>query len=462
MSATLFLTKEIRSMDTVFDIDAESLASISLGGSARLRNAVNRDSMVKARIETLERRSLLHSFCILCKHFNIDPLLNFSMHLVTLLCAKVRNKQNLCETLKRLHALQVHLDYDSMSNQSTSQDILTSESDWTKLLCLCTWSPNEQTVEAMQDDYMTTKLKTAMTENGLDSLDDGTIAHALVAMHIQQTKMPKMLERAMRFQAQRNKIQLPADFELRCIKIVANFTDDTPDEAKQETSLLVLLHAMTMSMSLKDEIMYVLHEQAKTQYELVSSSTVKRQSLREVVEKMQKKQPHDISNTFMSWAQSMLFTIHTSHSRQKLLYFICAQTGKLDSTLISKYCSEAEVERVMQSHIVKIDCAVIQETIKSLRTYQHNCKHLIDFRTKVLCGLNMKLRMQLNLAQVLQLYVTCYQHESILQEIWKSIVPVWNHTLHIACTDFRNNHTYEIDSVVQSIYENMCLGHANF
>ena len=47
---------------------------------------------------------------------------------------------------------------------------------------------------------------------------------------------------------------------------------------------------------------------------------------------------------------------------------------------------------------------------------QNNIKHLIDFSSKCLQGINQKTRQALPVAKVLQLYIARFQHDSIWKE----------------------------------------------
>ena len=73
-----------------------------------------------------------------------------------------------------------------------------------------------------------------------------------------------------------------------------------------------------------------------------------------------------------------------------------------------------------------IDAPAVIAVIKGLRVYHHNLTKLIDFRSTCLNGLNQETRSKLTQAQVLQLYVCCFQHASIMQQCWKAIAPTWN------------------------------------
>ena len=101
----------------------------------------------------------------------------------------------------------------------------------------------------------------------------------------------------------------------------------------------------------------------------------------------------------------------------------------------------------MLQELSTIDIAVIG----SLRLYTNNIKHLIDFRVQCLEGLNVKSRQRLSPAQILQLYICCYQHVSTRDRCWRSMLPVLNHSIQRACVLFRAKFPFEVEAVVRSV-----------
>ena len=95
--------------------------------------------------------------------------------------------------------------------------------------------------------------------------------------------------------------------------------------------------------------------------------------------------------------------------------------------------------------------------IDSLRLYTSNIKHLIDFRSRCLQGLNARARQELHLTKVLQLYIACFQHESVWEQCWKYILPNMNHTISCACRDFRAQYPYEVTQVVENLVRCMLV-----
>ena len=86
-----------------------------------------------------------------------------------------------------------------------------------------------------------------------------------------------------------------------------------------------------------------------------------------------------------------------------------------------------------------------------VRCYSHNITALIDFRTTVLRGFSQSVRQKLNMAQVVQLYISCYQHVSIREECFRSFTNSFNYSIKANCEAFREKHPFDIDAVLKTL-----------
>ena len=100
-----------------------------------------------------------------------------------------------------------------------------------------------------------------------------------------------------------------------------------------------------------------------------------------------------------------------------------------------------------------IDQYAVSKLIRSIRIYKHSIHNLIDFRVQCLAGLSATTRLNLSLADVVQLYICCFQHRSIFEYCWKQVVPVMNHTIQHSCERFRSAHAFDIDAVVRTLVD---------
>jgi hypothetical protein len=133
------------------------------------------------------------------------------------------------------------------------------------------------------------------------------------------------------------------------------------------------------------------------------------------------------------------------------LYWIKAQQFNFDRAFMKTFFDEQLVNKLMQGTLEQIDVGVITTVIKTLRMYNYNIKGLLEFRTYCLVGFNQSIRKTLTLPTVLQLYVACWQHASIRDEVWKSIVPTLNYAITSRCEEFRKKHEYEFPGVMETL-----------
>ena len=87
------------------------------------------------------------------------------------------------------------------------------------------------------------------------------------------------------------------------------------------------------------------------------------------------------------------------------------------------------IAKINNCNVDRTDAKAIVEVIHSLRVYHNGVKDLLNFRTQCLDGLSISARKNLSLAQIAQLYVSIFQHDSIWEYCWKSVIPVMNHTI---------------------------------
>lgn len=55
------------------------------------------------------------------------------------------------------------------------------------------------------------------------------------------------------------------------------------------------------------------------------------------------------------------------------------------------------------------------------------------------------------MSQILQLYICCYQHESMQETCCRDVLPVWNYTIQCACENFVTQHAYQVDTVIDCL-----------
>jgi len=178
---------------------------------------------------------------------------------------------------------------------------------------------------------------------------------------------------------------------------------------------------------------------------------VRRVRLRDIVEHVHQASALSYELSFDSWCSQKKFATTTGLNVPRLLYFINAQTTPVDFGLFPDYFTPAMTSHLALQELTTIDIAPILAVITSLCMYTNNIKHLIDFRAQCLDGLNIKARQELSQAQILQLYVCCFQHESIRDRCWRAVLQVLNHTIQRACVLFREKFSYEVEAVLRAV-----------
>jgi hypothetical protein len=177
--------------------------------------------------------------------------------------------------------------------------------------------------------------------------------------------------------------------------------------------------------------------------------------LRELAKTLHATSGRQYSSTFDAWAIQQKFSVTTNRKLQMFLYFIKTQSVQVNPSIIRNIFSDSLLAKINDHSIDHIDKHAITFVINSIRIYSHNIACLVDFRTRCLVGISQTYMKKLNMAQIVQLYISCYQHESVRESVWRTVVPVWNFTIETACNKFRTEFVYDIDSVVNCIMNSM-------
>jgi hypothetical protein len=154
---------------------------------------------------------------------------------------------------------------------------------------------------------------------------------------------------------------------------------------------------------------------------------------------------------FGQWQYDMKFSVNISLATQRLWYFIRAQIFQVDPSSLKSLLDPQMLAKMYSVNLERIDADVVCSVIKTLRVYQGNVESLLDFRTQCLVAFNAAVRLKLTPSVVLQLYVACWQHPSIREQCWRSVINVSNFAITTNCEEFRKKHKYEQLSVIQTL-----------
>jgi hypothetical protein len=113
------------------------------------------------------------------------------------------------------------------------------------------------------------------------------------------------------------------------------------------------------------------------------------------------------------------------------------------------------LNRISRIQVDVIDVGCVCDVLRNLRKYNGEIACLIDFRHKCLFGINEKTRQEISLTQVMQLYISIYQHPSIVESCWRQIVPIFNHTIRTNIEEFKNKNPYQVSEVLKNLVQSI-------
>lgn len=310
--------------------------------------------------------------------------------------------------------------------------------------------------EETHDNLIVSKFADALVKANLNTEYNCTVqfvVHTLLHVMIQEVSSAKTMEQTLSAMKRKQNENVCKDLELRCLRTVGYFADDALDEKLVYDNFLPILQSLTIKPEFKRDVTEVL----RIQETMLASSTMTQEresgrlQLRRIVKTLQRGPDMAYACTFEAWIAQQKFSVTTTRRLQLFLYFIKTQPKMVKMENIKSIFSVNILRKLASQSIDVIDQKAISSVIQSIRVCSHNVAHLVDFRSTCLNGINSKYKNSLNLAQILQLYICCYQHPSIREQCWRAIVPIWNFTIETACNKFREEHEYDIDAVVDCI-----------
>jgi len=391
--------------------------------------------------------SSLQKYCTLCESLNVDPLAPYTLVLVLMLLSRHPQRTEIARKFLATKAYDAStLVWETAEDLEFLQQKLSSSSDWAMILAYLEFNLDDATRATLAAHPVLCTLQASLLTVGIITHQTPLefVMHCLLFMTPAGTPSPKMLERYLIIQ----KVEC-RDVEVKCLRAVTSFTDQINNEGQLASCFLEMCLHLRCADTLKHDIEDVLSKQLSNTRE--PDSAVRRIRLRDIVESVHQANALSYELTFDSWCCQKQFASTTGLNVQRLLYFINAQTCEVDFSRFPDYFTPAMTSYLALQELSTIDIAPINAVIGSLRLYTNNIKHLIDFRVQCLEGLNVKARQSLTPAQILQLYICCYQHVSIRDRCWRAVLPVLNHSIQRACVLFRAKFPFEIEAVVRSV-----------
>jgi len=430
------------------------------------RHARRSENTRRSVVQNTKELSLL-KFLTVCKRFNIDALHPRAFHMVLALLSKTESTIELFELVSRDGVSDpVILDMDVVGSISALHDeMMHSVSDWVALLGYMECAVSDADEQALLEDVHVRRFIQSLEVGGLQQIVQTGMSNILMCMVYTfpaQTQISQMLER---FVLATCKESEQKDVEMRCLRAASHYMDAVSSGTAHMRSMAAVLATMRNRDVFTHDLRFVLQreESIRAISELTESPECSgRQSLRLVVQERIKEKMPVSTHTFESWRSQMQFGVTTSLHLQLLLYFVAAQTAEPDMGLVRDMYTSTILERVDRRNgtLDSLDQAALSRLIKTVRIYKHSIANLIDFRVQCLQGFSVKTRLSLSLAQVVQLYICCFQHKSVFEYVWKQVVPIMNHTITTSCERFRTSNVFDSSAVLRTLIDSNTIASA--
>jgi hypothetical protein len=453
--------------DACFDVSAELLKSFSETHIVRKRDIV-RD------ILQTNNTSVILKFCDVCKYLNIDPMHKEALPLMVIFMCKSKH----CSEMARIYLencncceLLEHIVEQDITQQFICDQMLSNMADWLALFAFFDFvdldSHNvscQKLARELEANYMLRRMQKSLTDAQVTPAGDlprqkismqNTAILAFLYMSPRKTPSGKMLEM---LYTEIN--SFARDAELRCLRAMTSFKDTIDDEVAYAQTLPLLLQCLKVREDFQKNIHAVLRKQILDAQDLrleIAQHNGRPLLKTYAQNSAVKKRTKETSLSWQTWRDSLCFPPTTSSQMQLILYFIAVQTKTTDRKCYESFYTREMCNKANESIIESIDALAIIRVIDSLRVYNNKIKHLIDFSSKCLQGINQKARESLSIVQVLQLYIASYQHKSVMWECWRKFLPketrAVNHTIIDNVTSFVSNvkYEYDVDNVVQNL-----------
>lgn len=437
---TRYLKKQKAVYDScvrMFKVDVSLFENLQVGDSKR-SNVKRRCHLLEDReVATQVLQSTLRRFCNLCTYFNIDPMHKHALQLVLLMSSKSKSREKLTQDYVCAKGLDVQI-----VDSDCAADSIQLVADWCTILKYLKISE----VSSFENDPFRQKLRQSMLNTGL-SVGEGKrdlIDKLLLYLSVRNTPTPRMIEQFIR-----DCMPTEREAATKSMQLANVFWDSVYEEEAFNRVLLSICAGATASEQWALDVAKIVQSQDYMSTTIVETArNTGRPRLRHIARTVHAGQIVSTLQSFRSWCSHCGFSTATSTQVQRLLYFIHVQVQPVPEDCYKHLYTAEVLARSRQLAVQEIDVQALQHIIQSMRVYKNNVKDLIDFRSQCLLGLSMETRSKLSLAQVLQLYTCIYQHESVWEACWKSIVPVMNHTISTARARFCEKHAFDAVSVV--------------
>lgn len=444
-------------MSGVFDINLDKLDfnKIRMHAHSTAQNSDHKASReVRTRSDLLQciRKNTLVAFVQQCRMYNIDALHVLSLQVAILLMSKCTDRMQLCTNFMSYAAdAQQRIEVDESVTtmiDSNEAHALQSTSDWVSLFrYLEVVQLTEAERSALRSNARVAVFTKAMRPIFAETAEIEAFIRPMLCTILMHIPAASMLERVLLAEAPQHR-----DIEVMCLRAVNSYVDQCQHMSNDTNieAISLLVRSVRVNASFHPDVAAVINVHTCNDSERTATSK-KLFSLRRHIRDQQGATVLHRALLFAEWQYEMKFSVNVSPNTQRVLYFIRAQTQQVDMSSLKYMFDQQMLAKTLALSLERIDADAITAAIKTLRVYQYNIKSLLEFRTTCLIGFNQAVRQTLTLPVVLQLYVACWQHPSIREQCWRSIIPVSNFAITSRCNEFRHKYAYEQASVLQTL-----------
>jgi hypothetical protein len=444
-------------MSGVFDITLDKLDfnKIRMHAQSTAHNSDHHASReVRTRSDILQcvRKNTLVAFVHECRMYNIDALHALSLQVAILLMSKCTDRMQLCRNFMSYAVdAQQRIEVDESVTtmiDSNEAHALQSTSDWVSLFrYLEVVQLTEAERSALRSNARVAVFVKAMRPIFAETVEIEAFIRPMLCTILMHIPAASMLERVLLAEAPQHR-----DIEVMCLRAVNSYVDQCQHMSNDTNieAISLLVRSVRVNASFHRDVAAVIN--VHTCDDSDRNATSKKQfSLRRHIRDQQGATVLHRALLFAEWQYEMKFSVNVSPNTQRVLYFVRAQTQQVDMSSLKCMFDQQMLAKTLALSLERIDADAVTAAIKTLRVYQYNVKSLLEFRTTCLVGFNQAVRQTLTLPVVLQLYVACWQHPSIREQCWRSIIPVSNFAITSRCNDFRHKYPYEQASVLQTL-----------
>ena len=428
---------------------------MSLSGARRASARGKYTGDVRQALQSCTINNALHKFMKMCELLNVDCLHARAVHFVFVVMN--RYTQSVQEDFGTLlgagEGSQLSVDWEQAAEMQ-NKPIISNMADW---CCLIDMLQLDATL--VQKNALLLHMRKSLLDVHVSSDDDSSswslAMRALLAVSVSCTPASKMLERVIK-QSMPDTAVNGNDLETQCLRCIGKLHDQNWSTAQIKEQLVQVLQACCVKECMVLNLQSLLNKQREQHVQGVVKRRSNRLRLRDVLQQ-QDSIKDSRQTSFEEWCKAQRFPSSTSRKLQLVLYFVRVQVCEVREDLLTQHFDTDVIKKMHASCIASCDAQAVLLVMYMLRVCKYNIKHLLDFRTECLRHLSNTVRSNLSLSGVVQLYVACYQHESIREQCWKAVCTVWNHTMQCACEQFRQKYTYDLEGVLRNVF--FCVGH---